>query len=289
MERVVTGSSTPSTTPATAPADPLSTLPATRRSRQATGPSRRRRLGRAARPGGGASWLPRAGVLVALVAATIVVPLSGVAEPEPVTVEAVVAGSAVSAGYPTTVEVLASSTVPEVPTSVLAAVRGTEQLTQTTSRSDERSPLPGCDPGARPTSPNGLIPASDLCELWQPGQMLRGDAAVAASELNLNFRAAMGRNICLTDSYRSLAVQRRLAQQKPGLAATPGTSNHGWALAIDLCRSEITNRSVMTWLEDNGPTFGWDNPQWARRGGSGAYEPWHWEYVPGTTEMGTAF
>ena len=36
-----------------------------------------------------------------------------------------------------------------------------------------------------------------------------------------------------------------------------------------------------TWLKENAPDFGWDNPDWARSGGSGPYEPWHWEYVAG--------
>ncbi len=142
---------------------------------------------------------------------------------------------------------------------------------------------------ARAASANGQIPSSDLCQLWDPNQMLRGDAAVALSELNLGFRASFGRDICLTDSYRSLSEQRRLAYLKPGLAASPGTSNHGWGLAIDLCTSENRSQSVMAWLADNGPVYGWDNPAWARPGGSGAYEPWHWEYVPGTSAMGTNY
>jgi D-alanyl-D-alanine carboxypeptidase len=33
------------------------------------------------------------------------------------------------------------------------------------------------------------------------------------------------------------------------------------------------------WLLENAPAFGWDNPAWARKGGSGPYEPWHFEYV----------
>jgi hypothetical protein len=45
----------------------------------------------------------------------------------------------------------------------------------------------------------------------------------------------------------------------------------------------------MSWLSANGPTFGWTNPDWALRGGSGPYEPWHWEYLPGTTELGTDY
>ena len=43
------------------------------------------------------------------------------------------------------------------------------------------------------------------------------------------------RPICITDSYRTYASQVRLYGQKPALAAVPGTSNHGWGLAVDLC------------------------------------------------------
>lgn len=233
------------------------------------------------------SWLPRAGVLVALAAATIAVPLVSAAAPADV--PDAVALTAPAADYPTAYEILSAGTPETTPTSVLAAVKGAERVAETVSRSLERESLPGCDGSARETGSNGQIPEADLCQLWEPGQMLRGDAAVALSELNSNFRAAFNRDICITDSYRTLAEQRRLAYTKPGLAASPGTSNHGWGLAIDLCTSENRSTAVMSWLSDNGPTFGWDNPDWARRGGSGAYEPWHWEYVPGTTEMGTNY
>ncbi|MBX9245681.1 D-alanyl-D-alanine carboxypeptidase family protein, partial [Actinotalea ferrariae] len=234
------------------------------------------------------AWLPRAGVLAALAVATIAVPLVD-HRAEVATVDAEALTVAADPSLPSAYDVLAGGGEHATATSVLAAVRGAERLSEMASRSYDRDPLPGCDGEARPAGSNGLIPASDLCRLWVDDQMLRGDAAVALAELNANFRAAFGRDLCLTDSYRSLADQRRVAAQKPGLAASPGTSNHGWGLAIDLCTSENRSSSVMGWLQDNGPTFGWDNPQWARPGGSGAFEPWHWEFVPGTSEMGTNY
>lgn len=240
-----------------------------------------------ARPGL-ATWAPRAGVLAALAAATIAFPLVDHGTDGLPTVDAE-AVSVAELGYPTAYDVLAGEGAPTVPTSVLAAVQGADRTSAMASRTFDRDPLPGCDGTARPASRNGEIPASDLCTLWVDGQQLRGDAAVALAELNFNFRAAFGRDLCLTDTYRSLADQRRVAAAKPGLAASPGTSNHGWGLAIDLCSSDSRSSSVMGWLQDNGPTFGWDNPKWARPGGSGAYEPWHWEYVPGTTELGTNY
>lgn len=232
-------------------------------------------------------WAPRAAVLAALATATIAVPLGGTVSAAD---EAAPDQAAVTVAVgPSAYEVLASTVEQTTPTSLLAGVPGAERATETVSRSLDRDPLPGCDGLARPASSNGQVPSADLCALWDPSQMLRGDAAVALSELNLGFRAAFGRDMCITDSYRSLAMQRQVAYAKPGLAASPGTSNHGWGLAIDFCSSETRSSTVMSWMQENAPIYGWDNPKWARRGGSGAYEPWHWEFVPGTTALGTNY
>jgi D-alanyl-D-alanine carboxypeptidase len=253
------------------------------RSQEAARPSRRRTLVRGLR-----AWFPRSAVLVALATATIGVPLVQAAAPGDASAVDVAAAQLPSS-YPTAYDILSAAWQDPTPTSVLAAAPPDARVAQTVSRSFDRDPLPGCDGQARGASRNGQVPAKDLCTLWDGKQMLRGDAAVALSELNRNFHAAFGRNMCITDSYRSLAEQRRVAYQKPGLAATPGTSNHGWGLAIDFCTSENRSSAVMKWLGENGPIYGWDNPDWARRGGAGAYEPWHWEYVPGTTELGTNY
>jgi zinc D-Ala-D-Ala carboxypeptidase len=230
-------------------------------------------------------WVPRGAILVALAVATVVVPVLDVTRPTATSSPEVPVVA--SAGGLSAQDVL-SGTVPQsTPTSLLAAGRSAREVTVSVSRSIERDPLPGCDGKARPASSNGQIPSSDLCYLWDPNHALRGDAAVAISELNLAYRASFGRDLCLTDSYRPLSVQRRLAVTKPGLAAAPGRSNHGWGLAVDLCNVETDNPAAFAWLRENGPTYGWDNPQWARRGGVGPYEPWHWEYLPGTSGLGT--
>ena len=228
---------------------------------------------------------PRAGILLALVTATVVVPLTG-GQDAPAVAAASLAG-AQARDYPAAADVLATGGLEITPTSLLAAVPGASRSADTVSRSLTRSPLPDCDGAEHLDGANGQIAATDLCTLWDPSQMLRGDAAMAISELNDSFSVTFGRDLCVTDSYRTLGEQRRLAYTKPGLAATPGTSNHGWGLAVDLCSQETNSQTVQDWLRANGPVFGWDNPQWARAGGSGAYEPWHWEYVPGTTAQGT--
>jgi LAS superfamily LD-carboxypeptidase LdcB len=224
-------------------------------------------------------------VVAALAGATIAVPLADLASPAPGSAAALTA----SGVYPSSYDVLSQTVADSTPTTLLAPAREVSRDATTVSRSVTRDPLPECDTSVGLDSPNGQIPADDLCTLWDGTNALRGDAAVSFTELDDAFRAAFGRDLCLTASYRTLAEQRRLAVTKPGLAATPGTSNHGWGLAVDFCGSEVATRAVMTWLADSAPAFGWDNPAWARRGGSGAFEPWHWEYVPGTTALGTNY
>nr|WP_211319279.1 M15 family metallopeptidase [Quadrisphaera granulorum] len=120
-----------------------------------------------------------------------------------------------------------------------------------------------------------------MCGLWQDKHRLRADAAVAFAELNLAYRDHFGKDIVITDSYRSYQAQVQVRRKKPGLAAVPGTSEHGWGLAVDLGDGVQTSDEHYDWLIENAPKFGWDHPAWARKGGGGPYEPWHWEYVAG--------
>lgn len=132
---------------------------------------------------------------------------------------------------------------------------------------------------------NGLIPAAALCPLSAAGQLLRCDAATQWNAMSAAYQAGSGSPMCITDSYRTLAVQVRLRAEKPTLAAVPGTSNHGWALAVDLCEAGRTAMSFSTptylWLKANAASFDWVHPSWAEPG-QGQEEPWHWEYVGGT-------
>jgi LAS superfamily LD-carboxypeptidase LdcB len=93
------------------------------------------------------------------------------------------------------------------------------------------------------------------------------------------FGASFGRPLCVTDSYRTFDSQVRLYGLKPALAAIPGTSNHGWGLAVDLCGgAQSYGTPEYAWLVGSGPAFGWSNPPWAQPG-RGREEPWHWEFV----------
>ncbi len=151
------------------------------------------------------------------------------------------------------------------------------------ARSAERGPIGDCD-GKTPSATygNGQIPSSELCYLpFAQGHKLRGDAAVQLIRLNAAFKAKFGEDLCLTDSYRSLSSQYSLAARKPGLAAKPGTSEHGLGLAIDMCDGpDQVGSARRTWFLDSAPDFGWENPAWAQPGGSRP-EPWHWEFFWG--------
>ncbi|MGD9958888.1 peptidoglycan DD-metalloendopeptidase family protein [Nocardioides sp.] len=126
---------------------------------------------------------------------------------------------------------------------------------------------------------NGMIPTTELCGLESaPGQLLRCDAARAYDALARAYRGQFGSEMCITDSYRTFASQVTTFANKPGLAAVPGTSNHGWALAVDLCGGiEDPASAEHAWLQSTAPAFGWTHPEWAEPGG-GRPEPWHWEF-----------
>jgi hypothetical protein len=126
--------------------------------------------------------------------------------------------------------------------------------------------------------PNGFIPRTALCPIGIGPHILRCDAAAAFAALDEAYLRAFGVPLCVTDSYRTFDAQVRLYGEKPALAAVPGTSNHGWGLAVDLCGgAESFGTPVHAWLAATAPALGWVNPSWARPG-AGREEPWHWEF-----------
>ncbi|MCL2453992.1 MAG: M15 family metallopeptidase [Micrococcales bacterium] len=126
---------------------------------------------------------------------------------------------------------------------------------------------------------NGRIPHDELTALtWAPSHRLRPDAAAALEALNVEYRAVFGRNLTITDSYRTYAQQVALKAAKPRLAATPGTSQHGWAVAVDLGGGvQSFGTPQHAWMVTNGPHHGWHPPAWAQASGSKP-EPWHFEF-----------
>ncbi|MGF0117671.1 M15 family metallopeptidase [Promicromonospora sp. Marseille-Q5078] len=241
-----------------------------------------RSAGRHAAPAGH-TWVTRLTVLGSLAAATIAAPLVTDAHAGP-------GGTPFDLDTqptgPSTLALLEQGVdTPRTSQAIAAAPRDVRVEAAAASRSTERSSLPDCDASAPIEGTNGELADHSLCDLWQPGEQLRADAAVSLSALNDAFRARFGRDLCLVDSYRSLSSQYAVKASRGYLAAVPGASMHGWGLAIDLCGDEYRSSEVYGWLWENGPAYGWENPPWAQRGGSGNYEPWHFEYRPGVEEV----
>lgn len=120
---------------------------------------------------------------------------------------------------------------------------------------------------------NGKIPAEALTEISQGNHRLYAPAAAAWNSVVAAAKTD-GIDLRITDSYRSYDQQVDLVRRKGlysqgGLGATPGTSNHGWGLAVD---ADVTDARTREWLQHNGPRFGWVE--------SVPREPWHWEFRP---------
>ena len=113
---------------------------------------------------------------------------------------------------------------------------------------------------------NALAPVGDTRhKLWAP----------AAESLNRMIEDAKrdGVTIGITDSYRPYAEQVDLARRKGlysqgGLAAKPGTSEHGWGMATDL----DLNGKALAWMRKNAGNYGFVE--------NVARESWHWAYRP---------
>ena len=117
---------------------------------------------------------------------------------------------------------------------------------------------------------NGRVPSSALEPIGRDEHRLWGPAATAFMAM-IDAADAEGVTIGVTDSYRSYPAQVDVARRKGlyaegGLAARPGTSNHGWGLALDL----DLDAAALAWMRTNADRFGFveDTPR----------EPWHWGF-----------
>lgn len=120
---------------------------------------------------------------------------------------------------------------------------------------------------------NGQVPAGALASIGQGGHKLYAPAAAAWQSAVAAARAE-GIDLKVTDSYRSYDQQVDLANRKGlykdgGLGATPGTSNHGWGLAVDI---DVSKPATLAWVRANGYRFGFVEAV--------PREPWHWEFRP---------
>lgn len=152
------------------------------------------------------------------------------------------------------------------------------------------------------TNPNYCSPDANTLNKYGGGNLFNPNAAAAAEALTKAFNEANpGRYFVGGACFRSIKAQEiAYGDGSSGFAATPGTSNHGWGLAIDV-RIATSPDGVGTsissfqskdylWLIANSPQFGWVNPI-AMRPEAGCYqrgqkvagkspcEPWHFQYV----------
>jgi hypothetical protein len=118
---------------------------------------------------------------------------------------------------------------------------------------------------------NGRLSADELSPI--PGGELRKDAAAAwnapGGPADAGLRPGGPRS-----SYRTYEEQVELwgdYQAGGNLAAYPGTSNHGWGVAID-----CPNGWEQEWLASHGAKFGWKKTE-------AFSEAWHWNYVGGVS------
>jgi hypothetical protein len=119
---------------------------------------------------------------------------------------------------------------------------------------------------------NGKIPSHALHPVGNTGHKLWAPAADSLTAMIADARRA-GVTIGITDSYRPYAEQVDLVKRKGlysqgGLAAKPGTSDHGWGMAVDL----DLDSKAQSWMRTNAKRYGFveDTPR----------EPWHWAYQP---------
>ncbi len=219
----------------------------------------------------------RLAVLASLAIATVATPvaLAGTPLDEPALAEPLPATTP-NVGPSTTELVNTLATAEPVPQGIAQQRSENDRVVHVASRSDERTALSDCDPTKAAPGENGELRKQDLCEVLE-NHALRADAAVGFAALNEAYTERFGKGICLTDSYRPLSVQRTLKWQKGSLAATPGRSNHGWGLAVDICNTSYQAADKWEWMNANAPRYGWAQPSWASR----SYEPWHWEFTAG--------
>ncbi len=119
---------------------------------------------------------------------------------------------------------------------------------------------------------NGRLSPSELFPI--PGGQLRHDATAAWNAPGGPADAGLVPTGSMS-SYRTYDEQvylRRLYDEGRGaLAAAPGTSNHGWGVAIDLPSSWMWE-----WMQKYGAKYGFKKTE--------AFgEPWHWNYVGGVS------
>lgn len=119
---------------------------------------------------------------------------------------------------------------------------------------------------------NGRLSASELAPI--PGGELRKDAAAAWNAPGGPADAGL-RPTGSMSSYRTYEEQVYLydlyTEGRGSLAALPGTSNHGWGIAID-----VPEAWMQSWIREHGGKYGWQKTE-------AFSEAWHFNYVGGVS------
>ncbi|WP_417366916.1 SH3 domain-containing protein [Glutamicibacter arilaitensis] len=136
---------------------------------------------------------------------------------------------------------------------------------------------------------NGRLPESMLAAIpWDTEKTLIAAPALAdLTRLNTAFKKKFGKNLDIDLAYRTLDTQKYYYKELgPYIAAKPGTSNHGWGLAIDVPESHAYSfrGKYYKWLKSNSKKHNWvhrKNLEEFRADGSrNPYaEAWHFEYT----------
>lgn len=159
--------------------------------------------------------------------------------------------------------------------------------------SGAQAPWGGYKNGEIPLSARTELPFAGACtegygRSSQGPNYLHPKATISMIELNRRYKEKFGNDIFFINCYRDVPEQQRAwNNEPPGNAARPGTSNHGWALAVDIRASKSKKMTYDSaeykWLMENAYKVGWVNPPSMRQGASGPDEPWHWEYAGSTS------
>lgn len=146
------------------------------------------------------------------------------------------------------------------------------------------------------TYQNGKIPISLMRKVGcflpifgapAAGQYLQAEAQRQVTAFQNAFFLKFHKPMYISEGYRDYANQvfRRNLYIRAGgnLAAVPGTSVHGWALAVDFGSGIATPGSPeKKWADANGPKYGWLPI------GNSFGEAWHFEYRGGATLIAPA-
>lgn len=124
---------------------------------------------------------------------------------------------------------------------------------------------------------NGKLPASELAPIEQGQLAVDNYCASSWNAMNVEARA-LGQELYPTgsmSSYRTYDQQVYLYEQylngTGALAAVPGTSNHGWGLAVD-----VATQDMRAMIDHIGRKYGW-----AKEWSDAPSEWWHLKYKSG--------